>query len=256
MFNQFEDVIDNKYLFTEEEYNVLKEPAIYSNNMSDDIKEPRQRLRDKILAVCLEVEQELHDSNIDLHTHWSDRNKVSLIYPCPRNYNKVDWVGVRFGRSGTEIKKLNELLNIDSNNDNDYGFLKFQNIQVNVRPYGLEIGLYHSIPQNTFDLGYTIENIDNEEFKTNIIQCIKDLQGLGFVWYCSDSEPFDLDEHKPEEFIQYYKSNSIYNRYSACSVRIPKWRIDLYKDNLIDTIEFYIEKLLPLYNLTKWYIKS
>ena len=32
--------------------------------------------------------------------------------------------------------------------------------------------------------------------------------------------------------------------------------LGLVEDNLIDTIEFYIEKLLPLYNLTKWYIKS
>lgn len=256
------DVNNSRYLFTNEQYSILEGSSIFKDNSESSIRTLRQQIKESLLDVCTQVEEQLHKENIDLNTHWIDKNKVSLTYPCPRNYNKVDWIGVRFGRSVSEIKTINKYINLDSDSDNDYGFLKFQNIQVNVRPYGLEIGLYHSIPQNTFDRGYVHNKLDikDKEFINKLNDIGQQLSDYGFIWcfntldISQGTHPYRFD--KNTNLSDEYSKWDCNNTYSLCHITIPIKDIRLLEDNIKDTILFYIKALLPLYNITKWTIPN
>lgn len=243
------DISREEYLFTEEEFNILSEETAMLTNENDEVRILRKSIQQKLLDINAQILPMISKHKLDIHNHRVPRNITSQPFPYPRNYWKVNWICVRYGRSPRDIK----LLNLDSvaGEDDEFGFLKFQCFQVDVLYTGVEVSIFHSLPNNSFDRGYVHSKIDDTEFKQKLIDVINNIKGYGFKWYAGDA-CFDFDTNKAEDFIDFYKKNDTYHKYSSITLAIPRWDKRLLKDHIAENIFEIIDQLYPLFQLMKW----
>lgn len=226
------------YYFNEKDYEIFNEENVSS--IRPEIIEQRKIVQQKLYDINDDIKDKLLEKN--LHNHWRNENITSLIYPCAFNKGKVNWLGIRYGRSKREIALLN--YNLGFNDKDKLGFQKYACFQLNVERKGIAIGLYHAVEKNAVDRMYLHENIDD---KTTILcSLIKQIQGLGITWYISDSEgkiqKFAFDDESPNNFMLFYKNFDKDGCTSAIFYEIPK------KDKRIKTKEGIEEITLEIIN--------
>ena len=250
--NNMEQDLTNFY-FIDDEYNILSSDYMYKNNYEDKyVKDNRDSIKQKLLDLNTEILSQIKKDKLDLHNHFNTKNIISLTYPCPRNKDKVDWIGVRYGVSKRTISLINGPEKFDEHSD--FGFLKFGCLQISISSTGVQVQLVHSIPNDSFDRGYLHDNLMKDtQLQNNIIESLKPLKGLGFKWYFGN-ECVKLDDYEPEEFINLYNTKDQFHTYSMLTLEIPKTDERLLESN-IHNLYKYIKLLYPLYNTLKFPIK-
>lgn len=241
------DIPKENYVFTDEDFDTFKE--IYWRDKSWEINKARKAVQSKLLSYNDEIMNYFKNNKYDLHNHYSERNITSLPY-CTDfgNGDRVAWLGIRYGVNPDIIN----LMNYDKDReDKKDGFLMFSCLGVNVISSGVEIGLTHSIPRNSYDRGYLHDNIDNPEVQSKLLDAMYKLKGYGFKWYTDNGE-FEIDKHSVGEFIDWYKKNDTLYTYSFCTVVIPRWDERLTKSNWVKTCLDYLTLIYDLYLATRW----
>lgn len=241
------DIPRDNYVFTEEDFDTFKE--IYWRDKSYEMNKSRKIVQQKLLNYNDGIINYLKNNKYDLHNHYSERNITSLPY-CTDfgNGDKVVWMGIRYGVNPDLLGNLN----FDKlSGDRKESFLNFQCIGVNVTEHGVEIGLTHSIPRNSWDRNYLHEHIDDPDVQTKVMDALYKLKGYDFTWYIG-SEEFWIDRHSVSEFIDWYKKNDLSGTYSFCTVTIPRWDERLTKSNFSKTCLDYITLIYDLYLATRW----
>ena len=83
------------YYFNEKDYEIFNEENVSS--IRPEILEQRKIVQQKLYDINDNIKDELVKKN--LHNHWRNENITSLIYPCVFNLGRVNWLGIRYGRS-------------------------------------------------------------------------------------------------------------------------------------------------------------
>ena len=217
------------------------------------INKKRKRIKEKILNIHNKVYPSLSKENI--YCHWRSENITSLIRPCEFNFGRVNWIGVRYGKSKFEIDQLN----IGAYKNEELGFQKHACLQFCITPNGFEINLFHTVRRDGVDRSYLHEKIN--EIKSEIIKELDNLKGQGLKWIIYDdinkkSYIFDIDSDISSDFIDFYKKYDNEGRESSL-VYYLKPNDNRLKDinSISDVIIEKIKLLLPLYNLISFRIK-
>ena len=238
---------EDDYYFTKEDFDIFEKSLQTSKDIN--LNKQRKEVQDKLLHLNPKIISKLNGKK--LFNHYNSKNITSLPYCHPRNNFRVNWIGLRYGQDPKVIKDMNAG-NLPE--DDGYSFLQFACIQVSVVYEGLQIALFHSIPQNSFDRGYLHDHIDDSNFADNLVNIIDDLKGLGLYWDCNGTI-YEFDKHDNSyDFIDWYKKEDEYGTYSICAINIPRWDIRLLQENLLDSIMFYIDKLYYLLEVIRWKI--
>ena len=251
------DIDRSEYVFTDEDFDTFSVSNATIPSYEDiNIKRRREAVQQKLLEINIEINQWIVKSGYDhLYNHPKEKNITSAVYPNPHNNMKVDWMAVRYGRNPKDIEIINNKENFGMNKsfeDSDFGFLRFSCFQVGLTKDGVDIGLCHSIPNDSLDRGYTHDKIKNDpQFIDKLINVIKKLQGYGYVW-TSGSEEFAFDYREAEEFPDWYSRNDSLHTYSFLTVHIPKWDKRITKENIAETSCDIIDQLYELYELTRY----
>lgn len=237
------------YYFNEKDYEIFDENNVSS--IRPEILEQRKIVQQKLYDINDNIKDELLKKN--LHNHWRNENITSLIYPCVFNLGKVNWLGIRYGRSKREVNQLN--CNLGANSKERKGFQKHACFQINIESKGIAIGLYHAVAEGAIDRMFLHEYIDDK--KDILIREIEKIQGYGFVWDIWDKQGnnyrFEFDNHKPEEFIDFYKKNDTDGRTSFLLYLIPKKDKRIKTQEGIEEISLeIIDILYDFYNEIIW----
>ena len=146
----------NDYYFTDEDYDLfIEEKQTQNGNV---IREDRKIAQEKLLDLNSKLLPKLQiEGHMDLHNHKNPDNITSLIFPCVYNKGMVNWIGVRYGKHKDFIALLNEMLpKYPTYNkygermpvkDTKRGFQKYACMQVNIGYTGVDVGMYHAVPQ-------------------------------------------------------------------------------------------------------------
>ena len=245
------DIPRGNYIFTEEDYDTFKE--IYQRDNSWEINRSRKKVHTKLLEFNEGIINYLKNNKYDLHNHYSERNIASLPYCTPYgNGGKVSWMGIRYGIDPDIINLMNQGR---EKNERWDGFLMFSCLGVNVLEEGIEIGLTHSIPRNSYDRGYLHDNINDPEVQSKLFEALYKLKGYGFTWY-TDMGKFDIDKSSVGDFIKWYEQNDLPGTYSFCTIVIPRWDERLTKLNFEKTCIDYLTLTYDLYLATRWQPKT
>lgn len=242
-----------EYIFDNSDFETFKGENKFKTDT--EINARRKIVQDKLKKIHEQLHIKLLANKINLSEHYSKKNLTSLPYnniTTPRDTG-VDWLGIRYGISESEAKKQG----VDITGKNKIsGFLEHQCMQINVAEDCVEIGLYHSTKNGTFDDAYIRKRLANNDkaLEEEIIDAIKKMYGCGLVWHIGEKR-FEIDNNNPSDFIEFYKNNDYPGLYSKCTVEIPKFDIRITEENFVDTCLFYISKLYPMY-LTLSYKKS
>ena len=239
-------MLENKFLFTEEDYNVF-DPEI---TKSTDPKHGRQRTntKNKLLSLHYRLYPKIELSRMNVYKHSNEKNITSYWFPNEHNNFDVHWIGLRYG----EDPKVIKMLDFDTDKDDtEKGFLKHQCYQINIEYTGMEVSIYHNTPRNTWDYGYTMQHIDDGKFQKELIHCIEQLKGLGLKWYIGQ-DVFNIDERNSQEVIQFYKSHLGKSEYNCILVDIPRYSPMLLDTNIVETCLYYMDKMYNLYSLMRW----
>lgn len=237
------------YYFNEKDYEIFEDKNISS--IRPEIIAQRKIVQQKLYDINDNIKDRLEEKN--LHNHWRNENITSLIYPCAFNFGKVNWLGIRYGRSKREVNELN--CNLDIRSKERKGFQKHACFQINIEKQGIAIGLYHAVAEGAVDRMFLHQFID--EKKETIINRITELQGCGFVWSIWDkignNYKFDFDSNNPEDFIKFYKENDMDGRTSYLLYLIPKKDKRIKEQTDIENICLdIIDLLYDLYNDIIW----
>ncbi|MBQ3422103.1 MAG: phospholipase D family protein [Romboutsia sp.] len=218
------------------------------NEGKDDISinNARTKVKDKVLEIHNEVYSKV--KKLGINCHWRKDHITSLTRPCNFNYGKVDWLGVRYGKTEYEIKALNT----GADKGEGLGFQKHACIQYAITGYGFEVNLFHSVAKDAIDRNIIHQRLRDDKFRKCIENELIRLKGHGFVWRINDEE-FYLDRDDISEFYKFYLENDCEGKFSSLAkVFKPDDEEIKSLDNICNTIYEYIEMLIPLYNLVSY----
>ena len=106
--------------FTDEELDIFAEE--YQDQRTQYTQEIRRSIKVKLLDINDDILKELPKRNIKLYNHANPNNRTSLIFPCEFNRGKVNWLGVRYGKSPKSIRQLNKICGTRDKHDPLYSF--------------------------------------------------------------------------------------------------------------------------------------
>lgn len=232
------------FYFKYEDYELL-----FPRNMSKEdvtIKKSREDLREKILDIHNLIYNDI--KKLGVNCHWRKENISSLIRPCMYNKYRVDWMGVRYGKTEEEVKGLN----VGLTKDEELGFQKHACIQYAISPYGFEVNLFHSVPNDAIDRDYMHKRLMDLDFRQNIEKELNKLKGHGFKWSINFEE-FSIDNDDISEFCDFYLEHDCEGKYSSLSVLFEP-DDDKIKDldSICEVVKKYVKMLVPLYNLISY----
>lgn len=234
-----------EYYFRYEDYEIL-----FTRNMSKEdttIKKSRVDLRDKILEIHNLIYKDI--KKLGVSCHWRKENISSLIRPCMYNHYRVDWMGVRYGKTEDEVKGLNVGV---SSKDEELGFQKHACIQYAISPYGFEVNLFHSVPKEAIDRDYLHKKLIELDFRQSLEEELYKLKGYGFTWSI-DSEKFSLDDNDISEFCDFYLEHDCEGKFSSLSVFFAPDDDEIKDlDSICEVVKKYVKMLVPLYNLVSY----
>ena len=233
--------------FNDFDYDVFTEEKIKLN--TNDVREKRKGIQDKLLEINEDIKEEL-EKEFCLYPNKKKQHITSLLYPCKYNKGMVNWICLRYSKN-------HDLLNGFSRLDETYaGYQKWNNFQISIYNYGISIGLYHSVPYDSYDRSYVREKLrkNDNEFIDNLINAVESTQGNGYEFKIINSEnnflyTFSFDnytkENVGEEFIKFYEQKCLDGNYS---VIVKDYNKD---DEIISTKEkieeLFIKQLKELY---------
>ncbi|SCH48847.1 Predicted HKD family nuclease [uncultured Clostridium sp.] len=221
------------------------------NEKKDDISinKCRAEVKEKILEIHKNIYSKV--KKLGINCHWRKDHITSLIRPCTYNYGKVDWLGVRYGKTESEIK----VLNMGTDKGEGLGFQKHACIQYAISADVFEVNLFHSVPNDAFDRSTIYERLKNDRFRNSIENELSNLKGHGFIWTINE-KTFDIDKDDISQFHKFYISNDCEGKFSSLSkVFNPDDEEIKSLDSICDIVYKYIEMLIPLYNLVSYRLK-
>ena len=249
----------SNFYFTDDDYNTFhKDNATLNTSV---IREQRKKVQEKLLDLNRELlYPKILQGGLNLAIHKNPEHITSLSYPCAFNNYRVDWLGIRYGRNSRDIQDLEEIINSLPNyqrtaEDKKLGFQKYACLQVNICYSGIEIGIFHSVPNYAVDRMYMHEHLDDVDLQDKIIAEIKELQGYGYVWNIGNEQEnhtFDLDNEKADDFISFYRKYDKDGMWSSMLKHFPRYDEKINNANLLNTCYNIIEQLKPLYELVIW----
>ena len=248
----------NSFYFTDDDYDIFSRTNATLN--TKDIRDKRLHLQEKLLTLNSELYPHILQNNLNLSVHQNPEHITSLAYPCAFNCYRVDWLGIRYGRNARDIRDLEKVINNIPNyqktaEDKRLGFQKYACLQVNVCYSGVEIGIFHSVPNFAVDRLYMHEHLHDKELQQKILNEIKKLKGYGYKWQISNQDytyTFDLDADNVSNFIDFYKSCDKQGCWSSMLKHFPRYDEKINKYNIIDTALEIMTDLKPLYELVIW----
>lgn len=255
LFNQY---INKDNCFDEDTYDLCEMyfsyenyETLFSKNESlqdSNIMNRRKIIQNKMLAIHNHITKRIESKGI--HPHWNKQNITSAIMPMDFNRFKVNWLGVRYGKSYEFIKYISE--SIEEKTD-EFSFPKHACIQYNLTPEGFEVNLFHAVRHRAIDRGFLHGVIDKKN--REIVNTIKKLKGKGYKWIINreGSIFFNIDTEESEKFIDFYKKNDEdgYESYLCYFVEPDDIRLkDI--ESISELILEIIDEILPLYWLISW----
>lgn len=250
----------SNFYFTDEDYDVFHKDKAALNTR--EVREKRGLVQEKLLAFNRDfLYPKILQGGLNLATHKSPEHITSLSYPCAFNNYRVDWLGIRYGRNARDIEELQEIMSMGASSgllgveDKKYGFQKYACLQVNISYTGLDVGLFHSTPEDAVDRMYLMKHIDDMNVQDGIIEELRKLKGHGYVWTISDNEfshSFNIDAERPEDFIAFYREYDRKGMWSMMLKHFPRYDEKINNVNLLNTCYNIIEQLKPLYELVIW----
>lgn len=244
------------YYFDDEDYDVFELSRQGLNTSAE--REARENVRLKLLELNKLLLSDITNAGMDLHNHpdsiKNPRLITSLTMPCEFNKGKVNWLGVRYGKSKQHLDLLNYGINYKDKNDK-LGFQKYACMQVDVCYSGVDVGIYHAVPNDALDRGYLQDKID--EIAPEIIKQLQTIRFKGYKWNVYDPvenklNVFDFDERPLEEFIPWYKEYDGNGKYSSMLKHFPRLDERISVDNIEDTCFDILSELYDLYRVLSW----
>ena len=264
--------------FEKEDYEVFSKE---NKGLNDSvIRQRRKDVQDKLLELHHDIITDYVFNQYAIYPHWKDDHITSSIFPNQTNEHTVPWLGLRYGKSKSEIESLN--FGLGRNDSGKVGFQKFNNFEICVYDNCLSIGLYHSTRCGGIDRQKVKDYIknDNKEFLAKLETALKNIQGYGYIFkafyskYTSHSEEaaceeFHFDYVKSdnllEEFLKFYMKYSKdgeYDRYDLGDSKgfantimydypIKDKRIQT-KKGIIAEFFYHVDNLLELYRVLNW----
>lgn len=227
------------YYFSFHDYEVF-----FSRNVSDNSSRlvmQRKVVQEKLLKIHSIIERRINALN--LYAHWDKSNITSLTYPCLYNKNRVDWMGIRYGKSRKEIVLGGGV------KESYESFTKHACLQYDVYPNGFEIVLFFAVPSDAVDRSYLAENIDMIADRIN--QTASKMKGYGLQWNISGCPSFNFDEET--DLASYLKRYDLDGRYSSLNKHYepnsPKIKT---LDSICEEIKTVFNIYRPLYDVLVW----
>lgn len=93
----------SSYYFNFDDYETLFPRNAVLN--IQEIRQKRKTIENKMLNIHKHIKPIANE--LDLHEHWSNKHIISTLSPSPYNHYSVSWVGIRYGKSQTQIEELN-----------------------------------------------------------------------------------------------------------------------------------------------------
>lgn len=262
----------NNFYFTDEEFNIFAQE--YQDQRTQYLETMRKEIQTKLLDLNDDILKIIHnDKKLDIFNHYNSSNITSLTFPCWFNKGKVNWLGVRYGKHPADIKALNKIVGTRSSDDPKYAFQKHACLQFNIGYSGVEIGIFHAVPEGAVDRLYLHEHItkNDTELLNQIVNEIQNLRGYGFEWNIWDTnlegtelpnfggmnypeKIYKFDVENTEDFLTWYNKNDRDGCYSSMLVHVPRYDERINKDNIVKTIIDIFTQLYPLYKLISWNI--
>ena len=256
LFNQYinkDNIFDeNSYDLSNMYFNFDDYETLFPKNESlkdSNIMYRRKIIQNKMLAIHDSIIKKIKKKGI--YPHWNKQNITSAIIPMEFNRFKVNWLGVRYGKSHDFIKYISE--SIEDKAD-EFSFPKHACIQYNLTPEGFEINLFHAVRHKAIDRGFLHGGIIDEK-SVEIVNAIRKLKGKGYRWIINreGSISFNIDTEKSEKFIDFYKNNDEdgYESY-LCYFIVPNDTRLKDIESISELILDKIDEILALYWLLSW----
>ena len=242
-----------EFYFNKDDYEVFEE--YHEDEDSIEITENRRNIKNKLLVINDVIKLECE--KIGLYNHWNDENITSSISPNMFNHYKVNWIGVRFGRSKKEIDELN------NDEIKNFSFHKYACMQFSISLECFEIGIYHAVASDAVDRKFLRQELENNtnQIRNKIVEELKKLKGNGLEWsiwspYKEQSNIiFSLDRDDIEKFPEFYLENDNDGSHSSIMFRFsPNDERLKTKESISELIIEKFKILLPLYNTIIWRI--
>lgn len=207
----------------------------------------RRELQKKLLNIHERINE--HIITLGLHCHWNLNHITTQIVPSIFNKGKVNWLGVRYGKTEAEVK----LLNYNATKDEMLGFQKHACIQFSLGEEEFAVGLFHAVSHDAIDRSYLHERLENAAFKQKLIKEIEKLKGYEFIWYIHNNgefEEFDLDNESASNFVEFYQNHDRDGVESYLSYHISPDDDQIRTiDSIVRLILERVKLLLPIYEL-------
>lgn len=238
------------YLFTEDDYKTFSRKYCFDDSI--DANRRRSIVQNKLKTIHTDISKSLLDNNLEISQHYNQRNLTSLpfINATTSKAEGINWMGLRYGITASKAKELGFPI---TGKDKISSFLDHQCFQIDIFDSGIQIGLFHSTKNGTFDSAYIEKQLksNNIELISAINNEVNNLKGLGLCWEIGD-KVFNIDAQDSNTFCDFYIHNIQPGIYVKCVINIPKYDIRLTKDNIASTCEFYINQLYDLYKILSW----
>lgn len=256
-FTRQDDPMDEtKYNISDYYFNFTDYETFFPRNeiRNDiEIKNRRKKVQEKILNIHEALYPLIQKLNIN--SHWNPQHITSVIYPCEYNKGRVNWLGVRYGKTKSEIDVLN--MHLDHNDKDEVrGFQKHGCLQYCIVPEGIEINLFLAVKHDAIDRAHIQDNMKKLQPKIEVE--LQKLKGYGMKWqiyneYDDEWNTFDIDNQNANEFCGFLRKYDIDGSrsclvilYDADDERIKT------KDNLCKEIIRNFNLIISLYNVMVW----
>ncbi len=254
---QNDEFLEDKYelddfFFKYEDYETFfKRNSSMNNDRLSNVR--RENVQRKLKDIHIKVMNEIHKLN--LWEHWHPNNLTSLIYPNLTNKNRVNWMGVRYGKGEVEIKKGH----LFGERDSLESFSKHACLQYNINSLSFGICLFFAVPNESIDRDYLygkgLEILNEQKVKIN--SYVETLMGYGFKWIIENEDEnntqfiYDIDGKNAEKdlcaFLQKYDREGFYS-YMSLNYEPSDMRIKTI-DNICEEVINKFKLLKPLYDL-------
>lgn len=261
----------NKLYFTDEEYDIFAEK--YQNQRTQYTESIRKQVQEKLLSLNKEILKGIQSNGLELYNHANPKNTTSLTFPCWYNKGKVNWLGVRYGKHPADIQDLNKICGSRNSDDPKYAFQKHACMQVNVGYNGVDIGIFHAVPNGAVDRFYLHDHIANNDIQllNKINAELEKIKGFGYEWNIWDTnlegvdipdfggsndpeKVYKFDNENVDNFVDWYIKNDREGCYSSMLVHFPRYDTRVNSDNIVDTVLDIFNQIYPLYKLLSWNI--
>ena len=238
--------------FNDFDYEAFTEENIKLNTQS--IRDRRKGIQEKFLNINEDIKDTL-EMNYDLYPNDKKQHITSLLYPCEYNRGMVSWIWLRYEKNNH---------NFFEGKGEDYaGFQKWNNFQISIFNSGIDMGMYHSVPYDSFDRNSVREKLekDDEKFIKKLISATQEIQGYGYKFKINGTEGteenFYFDDYSREnvgeEFIKFYEKKCVEGKYSAILIYYKKDDERISTQEKIEN-EFleHIKTLYPIFLALSW----